>query len=218
MGQMIKKVKEKSVSTIRHILLFKIGAVARRFRKRPLPLNPDGKVFVHIGCGDSHDKRYINIDARPGWHIHYVDYIENVDKILLPQYADLIYACHVLEHVSHLKLRRTLKGLYNCLKKEGVLRLSVPDFDTLVRMYLERHSVNDIIAPLMGGQGYPGNFHHSVFNEEYLKGLLMNAGFKEVRKWDPESTPDHNFDDWSRRKIYFNNKEWQISLNLEAIK
>lgn len=85
-------------------------------------------------------------------------------------------------------------------------------------MYQERNSIADIIAPLMGGQGYPGNFHCSVFNEDYLKNLLLRGGFKEVRKWNPESVSYHNFNDWSRRKFPLYGKEWSISLNLEAIK
>ncbi|MDD2731839.1 MAG: hypothetical protein PHI53_01435 [Candidatus Pacebacteria bacterium] len=214
--EIIKKINNKIVRVMRNFYLFKIGAFLSHFKKASVP--KDGPILIHIGCGEFNDKRYINVDSRKGLHIHYVDTIENISKLFPQNYADLIYGCHVLEHVSHLKLTQTLKGLYVCLKKGGILRLSVPDFETIVGMYQEKSSVSGIIAPLMGGQGYPGNFHFSVFDEEYLRNLLISVGFKEVRKWDPQNASFHSFDDWSKRKINLYNKEWPISLNIEAVK
>lgn len=214
----IEKIKRKIIEILRNFFLFEIGAIIRRFKKRPLLKNSDGAVLIHIGCGEFNDKRYINIDTRRGWHIHYIDSIENCRKLFPEDFADLIYACHVLEHVPHLKLLKVIKGLFSCLKEGGVLRLSVPDFDTIIKMYQIKNSIIDVTAPLMGGQGYPGNFHYSVFNEEYLKNLLLEGGFKEVRKWSPESASCHDFNDWSKRKFPLYGKDWPISLNLEAIK
>ena len=215
---LMQKIKRKTIEIPRNFFLFRFGAFLRLFKKRPFPQNSEGKILIHIGCGEFNDSRYINVDTRPGWHIHFVDSIENFEKLFPSNYADLIYACHIIEHVSHLKLAETLKKLFNCLKKDSILRLSVPNFDVIVKMYQERNSIDDILAPLMGGQGYPGNFHYSVFNEDYLKNLLLKSGFKEVRKWDPENASYHNFNDWSKRKINLYRKDWPISLNLEAIK
>jgi predicted SAM-dependent methyltransferase len=131
----IKKIKRKLIEMPRNFFLFKIGAAIRYFKKRPLPKNPEKPVLIHIGCGEFNDKRYINVDTRPGWHIHYVDSIENCEKLFPANYADLIYTCQVLEHVSHLKLLKTIRGLFRCLKGGGILRLSVPDFDTIIKMY-----------------------------------------------------------------------------------
>ena len=133
--KIIKKIKRKFIKEARNFFLFRIGKVFRSFKKCPLPKNSDGLILIHIGCGELNNKRYINVDTRPGWHIHFVESIENCQKLFPENYADLIYACHVLEHVSHLKLIKTLQGLFKCLKKGGVLRLSVPDFDVLVKIY-----------------------------------------------------------------------------------
>ncbi|MDD5491139.1 MAG: methyltransferase domain-containing protein [bacterium] len=215
---MTGKILDKARSIIRNFCYFRCGAWWRAVKKRPLPQNKDGRVLIHIGCGEFNDPKYINIDSRPGWHIHYVDNIENCRRIFQAGYADLIYACHVLEHVSHLKLKLTLQGLQAVLKDGGVLRLSVPNFDTIYNIYTKKKKIGDIIAPLMGGQGYPGNFHFAVFNEAYLKDLLLQSGFTKVLHWTPENTPDHGFNDWSGRTIKLYGEEWPISLNLEAIK
>lgn len=214
--EFIAKAKRKSGEVVRGFLLFKLGAGLRRRGKKPPP--GQDKVLIHIGCGVFNDKRYINVDTRPGWHIDHVESIENFSRLFPPDYADLIYACHVLEHVSHLALPRTLKGLHRCLKKGGVLRLSVPDFRAIVSIYRERHSVPDITALLLGGQEYPGNFHFSVFDEDSLTAALGQAGFSEVRSWDPASAPFHDFEDWSRRPKRLYGRDWTVSLNLEAVK
>ncbi len=208
--------RRKGTEVVRGFVLFKIGARLRRRRKKPLADRE--KILIHIGCGVLNDKRYINVDTRPGWHVDYVESIENCATLFRPDYADLIYACHVLEHVSFLAIPKTLKGLFRCLKKGGVLRLSVPDFRTIVEIYQEKSSVSDIMTLLMGGQDYPGNFHFSVFDEEYLTQALGRAGFSEVRRWDPESASFHDFQDWSRRQKTLYGKNWPVSLNIEAVK
>lgn len=212
----MKKIKRKFVEILRNLILFKIGGPLRTLRKRPLPSQK--QVLIHIGCGEFNDPRYINIDSRPGWHIHHVATIQDCTKLFPENHADLIYACHVLEHVSHLKISETIRGLYHCLKKGGILRLSVPNFDTVVEIYQEKKVIEDIVAPLMGGQGYPENFHYAVFNEKYLEKLLRDSGFKEVRSWEAKKAAHHDFDDWSGRKINLYGREWPISLNLEAVK
>jgi len=208
--------KIKLGQVVRDFFLFKIGGGLARLRKKPLPSQE--KVLIHIGCGVFNDKRYINVDTRPGWHIDYVDSIEHCPRLFRPDYADLIYACHVLEHISYLKIHETLKGLYHCLKRGGVLRLSVPDFRMIVKIYQEKNSIRDIMTLLMGGQGYPENFHFSVFDEDFLGEALAKAGFSEVRRWNPENAPFHNFNDWSRRQKNLYGKNWPISLNIEAVK
>jgi len=212
----LSRARRKSGEIVRSFFLFRLGGRLRRWRKRP-PRSAD-RVLIHIGCGVFNDKRFINVDTRPGWHIDHVESIENCPRVFGPDYADLIYACHVLEHVSHLEVSRTLEGLYGCLKKGGVLRLSVPDFRAIVKIYEERHAIPDIAGLLLGGQDYPGNVHLSVFDEEHLTAALRRAGFLEVRRWDPETASFHDFEDWSRRRKHLYGRDWEISLNLEAVK
>ena len=214
----IEKIKRKPVEILRNFFLFKMGPTLRFFKERQLPKNEDGKILIHLGCGDVDDSRYINVDTRPGWHIHHAESIENVAKIFPENYADLIYACMVLEHVSYLKLPEVIKNLYKLLKKGGILRVTVPNFDVILEMYKDTKSIKDITPPLMGGQGYASNFHYSVFNEKFLKELFIESGFKETRAWIPGAAQYHDFKDWSGKKFPLGGKEWEISLNLEAIK
>lgn len=212
----IMGMKNKIIRRLRHIYLTKFGPIARTCKSPPFPNNPDGKVLVHIGCGELNDARFINIDARAMPHVHYIS-----RSLELTQFAsnsiDLIYACHVLEHMSHRKLLPTLSNWFSRLKPEGILRLSVPNFDTIIEIYQDQgKSINTIKLPLLGGQEYDFNYHLSIFNYSFLYDLLQSCGFTTIREWDPKSAPYHNFDDWAGRKFIVGGKEYKLSLNLEA--
>ena len=192
--------------------------IKRRLHPQSLPKNSDGKVYIHIGCGEINAPGFINVDAIPLSHVHYVQEVEDL-SIFPNKSADLIYASHVLEHVSHREVPKVLKEWRRVLKEGGILRLSVPDFDKLREVYSsEERDMKTIIMPLMGGQDYAYNFHKTVFNEKYLTELLLSVGFKEVRKWDPEKVELHSFEDWASRPIEIKGRKYLISLNIEAVK
>ena len=133
--------------------------------------------------------------------------------------ADLIYMCHILEHVPRNQLSVVLKEMYRILKPNGKLRLSVPDFDYIISIYNDtNHEIECISPPLMGGQDYPANFHFEIFNKSYLEKLLIGNKFKNVAQWNPLEVKYHDFEDWASKTIILNNKEYLISLNLEASK
>jgi len=188
------------------------------FFKPAYPVNQDSKVYVHLGCGEINSPEYINVDSRPFSHIHHLHDICEL-SIFKNEFADLIYASHILEHVSMLKLTQVLSEWKRVLKKGGILRIGVPDFDTISNIYKDNNqNIEAIWMPLMGGQEYPNNFHYAVFNKNYLTGLLLKCGFSEVREWDPEVVDNHNFEDWTSKKYEVNGKIYPISLNLEAVK
>jgi len=169
----------------------------RVFVRPKLPNNPDGKILIHLGCGDIASPEFINVDARPAPHLHYVR--DARDLSIFPDgYADLVYASHVLEHMPSPILKNVLWEWRRILKPDGVLRLSVPDFDALLDIYQAcGHDIDSIAARLMGGQDYAENIHYSVFNSKYLSRLLIEVGFRSVRKWDPQKVDHHDFEDWA---------------------
>lgn len=184
-----------------------------------LPSTSDGKRLLHIGCGDIDSPEFINLDARPMPHVHIVS--KNVFRLrMIPDAVlDMVYMSHVLEHVPRGQVLQTIKEMGRVLKKGGILRISVPDFDHIIRIYEE--SGNDVgsIAPaLMGGQNYKFNFHYSIFNRSYLVALLTRGGFHEIESWDPGQCAHHDFEDWASKFVYLGEKPFPISLNLEARK
>lgn len=187
--------------------------------KTSIPVNGDGSVRIHVGCGDVVAAGFINVDARPLPHVHFVKHDISSLPMFSNEYADLVYMCHVLEHVTHLELPKVLAEARRILKPGGVLRLSVPDFERILEIYRATgNSIPEIEQPLMGGQAYGENFHRSVFNERHLTGLLLAAGFSSTRPWSPERCKYHDFEDWASRPLVVGGKAYPISLNIEAVR
>jgi predicted SAM-dependent methyltransferase len=190
----------------------------KRFFMPPttLPQNTDGSVLIHLGCGYQNDPRYINVDGEPLPHVHYVGPVEKL-PMFRANYADLVYACHVLEHISHQQMINVLSEWRRVLKPGGVVRISVPDFDKLIDLYhTEGGSVERVMSPLMGTQESGYDFHMTIFNEAYLSKLLKEAGFLETRIWDPDTASYYSFHDWARdKKIH---GIYPIGLNIEGVK
>lgn len=183
------------------------------------PATPDGRRLLHVGCGDVASPEFINLDARPLPHVHIVS--RNIFRLrMIPDAAlDMVYMSHVLEHVPRGQVLDTIREMGRVLKKGGILRLSVPDFDHIVRIYAESGQNIGTIAPaLMGGQDYPFNFHYSVFNRDHLGRLLAQAGFDDIANWDPDHCAHHDFEDWASKRVYLGEKPFPISLNLEGRK
>ena len=195
----------------------KLSIGKRLIVKPTLPDNPDGKILIHLGCGEINSPEFINVDARPAAHIHYVCDVNDL-SIFPDNYADMVYACHILEHIRHNNLKKILWEWRRVVKPGGILRLSVPDYEKIHDIYEASRDINVIQPILMGGQDYAENIHYSVFNLKYLSCLLTEVGFRSVREWDPEQVDYHNFEDWASKTIEWGGKKCRVSLNIEAIK
>jgi predicted SAM-dependent methyltransferase len=196
-----------------------LGFIRRKFVTPRSKVSADGKLRLHIGCGQINSPHFTNIDALPYPHVHIV----SNDILRLPMFqnacADMVYMCHVLEHVPRKQLGEVIRELRRVLKIGGVLRLSVPDFDLLLAMY--KDACNDVTAiadPLLGSHSNEYDVHYAMFNRRFLTELLLRNGFREVRGWDPHHCEFHDFDDWASKTIDRSGISYPVSLNIEGIR
>ena len=174
---------------------------------------------LHLGCG----KRFI-----PGWtHVDglkfdHVDYVSKLDTLdfLASESVDIIYASHVLEHFKREEVESVLLEWKRVLKVGGILRLSVPDFAQLIKIYQVTGDLAVIRGPLYGGQDHDYNFHFNTFDLNSLSILLEFVGFSSVTEWDWRTTEHKAIDDFSQAFYPHMDKDngIQVSLNLEAVK
>lgn len=174
--------------------------------------------MLHIGCGDVNAPGFINVDARRAPHVHFVLHDLHEIRFLPAASMRMVYMSHVLEHVPHMSVDSVLREALRVLQPGGVVRLSVPDYDLLHSAYQQCGDLDAIVPALMGGQNYPTNYHYVAFNRASLTRRLQQAGFEQVREWDPNRCEHHDFVDWANRLMPIGEREFPVSLNLEAVR
>lgn len=171
-----------------------------------------GKMCLHLGCGCVILPRFINLDIREEEGIDKVSLVYPIDYD--NDKFDLVYASHVLEHFAKKQTQNILKEWVRVLKKDGTLRISVPDMEALIRIYQATKDLNQIIGPLYGNQDYRYNYHYTAFDYRTLKRLMEKAGLTSVHYWDVRRTIHSDYWDYSQAET----KGIPISLNLEGRK
>ncbi len=174
---------------------------------------------LHLGCGGKILDGFVNCDL-----YHDDDRVVKTDIRRLSfaddGTVDLIYACHVLEHVKRYDVVPTLKEWSRVLKEGGVLYVAVPDFEAVVGHYNANHDLKTIQGLLNGGQTYEGNEHYVSFDFSYLSECLRESGFSSCERYDWRETEFSGFDDFS--KAYLPHMDFEngtlMSLNVKAVK
>lgn len=175
---------------------------------------------LHLGCGLKIIPGYINLDVYDNNHpeITQCD-IRDLSKFS-DSSVDVIYASHVLEHIPRKFTFSTLLEWNRVLKKDGILRIAVPDWDATVRVYHETNNYENLLNWIYGGSENEFNVHYRQFTYIGLSTLLIESGFKRISKYDWRETDHSDIDDFS--KAYYPHMDFengiQMSLNLECVK
>ncbi len=181
---------------------------------------------LHLGCGWRHIPGFVHVDL---FDLPHIDHQHAVDE--LPMFADnsadLIYASHVFEYFDRQKAACVLGEWRRVLKPNGILRLAVPEFPALMKVYEQTGDLNKILGPLFGRMVIKKAndedqmiYHRTVYDFATLKCLLEENGFADVRRYDWQQTIHKDHDDFSQAYFPHMDKEHGllISLNVEANK
>ena len=185
---------------------------------------------VHLGCGKNALDGFLNFDNNLFLLFKYIPFIENFlshfnfipklfcefikisrkknikycdasKKIPFQDYTvDLIYSCHMIEHLDHKETQVFFNESYRILKPNGIMRIVVPDFQRLVDNYKFDKDVDKFVnnSCLVGKkpkslikklqyliQGH--GWHHQMFNKESLK-FFKKFKFSDVQLIEPGKT------------------------------
>ena len=177
---------------------------------------------LHLGCGERYLEGFVHIDLAKYDHIDYEMPVDNLE-IFPENSVDVIYASHVIEYFDREEVKSVLEEWNRVLKENGVLRLAVPNFPQLIKVYKASGDLSKILGPLYGKWKIDKKniYHKTVYDEKSLTIILEQAGFRNIRKWDWKTVfSDHNYDDHSQAYFPHMDKEngIHVSLNLECDK
>ncbi len=167
----------------------KLNGVAAQHREAasaPLRLN--------IGGGADHLDGFTTVDRKAGSEAYPLDYPDGS--------AESIYASHILEHFCFLDVEKVLRDWVRVLKPGGKIQLAVPDFEYLVRAYLNGEPFH-LQGYVLGGHTDSDDRHGALFDRDTLTELMLTVGLERIGPWkgSAESTAAMPF-----------------SLNLQAFK
>ena len=192
-------------------------------------MNPeiqDKEVKLHLGCGNRHLDGYIHIDLDTYPHIDYLQDIREL-PMFMDETVDLIYSCGAIQYFDRNEVKIVLKEWRRVLKTDGILRLSVPDFESIVKVYLQNGKNLDargILGPLFGKWLIKSNssdryiYQTTTYDYKSLRTLLNDCSFKYVKRYDWREVLPSHYDDYSMAYIPHMDQEngLQICLNVEA--
>lgn len=181
---------------------------------------------LHLGCWKRNIPGFVHVDL---CDLPHIDYQHEVFP--LPMFADgeaeLIYASHVLEYYDRDEAVEVLKEWRRVLSPGGILRLAVPDFPALVKVYEKTGDLHKILGPLYGKMTVSMEreqkkiiYHKTAYDFISMRTLLESCGFGNVRKYDWRETIHKDVDDYSQAYFPHMDKDHGllVSLNLEAVK
>lgn len=176
---------------------------------------------LHLGCGwRNFGEDWIHID---GGDYEHLDYHDITNLPFDDNSVDLIYASHVIEYFDRDEVKLVLQEWNRVLKKGNVLRIAVPNFEIISKLYLNHHmSLENFLGPMYGKMimGDKIIYHKTIYDLESLQKLLESCNFINTKTYDWRNTEHSLFDDHSQAYIPHMDKEkgTLISLNIESLK
>jgi predicted SAM-dependent methyltransferase len=171
---------------------------------------------LHIGCGKRFIPGFVHIDQVAFSH---VDHVQDIRR--LPGFADnsasLIYACQVIEYFDREEVVSVLSEWRRVLAPAGVLRLSVPNFAAICKLYQSGIALDKFLGTLYGRIPDGKNsfvYHRTTYDEQSLSELLCSLGFKDIAWWDWRHTEHADVDDFSQAYFPHMDKEHGLLFNL----
>ena len=179
-------------------------------------------IKLHLGCGERNfGDEWTHID---GGNFDHLDSHSITDLDFEDNSVDLIYASHVLEYFDRDEVIVVLKEWHRVLKMGGTLRIAVPNFEELSRLYLAQHiPLEGILGPIFGKwqMGDETIYHKTTYDRRSLGMLLRACGFDKEKRYRWQDTEHSEFDDHSQAYMCPNGDKENgslISLNMECKK
>lgn len=148
---------------------------------------------IHLGCGENYLKGYVNIDFPPTKHTvqnkNIADLHANIQSLQYKsESVEEIRLHHVFEHFTRPIACALLVSWRSWLKKGGILRIEVPDFDRTARSilnpFLSSKKKAVALRHIFGSNEAPWAVHYEGWSANRLTKILSSLGFniQEIKR------------------------------------
>tara|TARA_A100001515_G_scaffold143839_1_gene146110 strand:- start:11961 stop:12515 length:555 start_codon:yes stop_codon:yes gene_type:complete len=182
------------------------------------------EIKLHLGCGSKYLDGFIHIDVDDKEHVDYPNTDISNLYMIEDNSVDLIYTCGSFEYFDREEALLVLREWRRVLRPQALLRISVPNFESIVKVYLKNKDLDGIgmLGPLYGKWELSNKkflYHKTVYDFTSLEKLLERAGFKNVKKYDAEKILPVGYDDYSLAYVpHMDRTGIQMHLNVECEK
>lgn len=90
--------------------------------------------LLNVGCGSTFHNSWVNIDIASSHEIQSHDIRQGIPYP--SNYFDACYSSHVIEHLTCSEAEKLLAECFRVVKSSGVIRIVVPDLESIARNYL----------------------------------------------------------------------------------
>lgn len=155
------------------------------------------KLMNRFGLLSSKQQRFMAVVRQEG--ILYADAVTRIPEA--DKSAEVLYTCHMLEHLDRLEARRFLSEARRVLTSGGIIRIAVPDLRFLVHNYLRDGSADVLVETLFMARPKTiglidrikymlvGERNHLwMYDGESLCSLLADMGFQNPQILQPGKT------------------------------
>ena len=97
-------------------------------------------------------------------------------------FFSIIYTSHMLQNLHEADAINCLKECYRVLAPGGLVRIAVPDLDTLIRSYDPKNPEEFLTKFFEARQEKDKNRHHWHYNENSLRRILSGIGFQSITR------------------------------------
>lgn len=135
---------------------------------------------VELASGERPFDGYFHCDMR------LLESTDLVCKVEVLPFADNsleeLLASHIIEHFSYREIEWVLEEWFRVLRPGGAILIITPNFGYIAHGYAEGWmDYTESRNRMFGGQDYPGNFHHTMFDSPSMGKALEKVGFRNIR-------------------------------------
>jgi len=185
------------------------------------------EIKLHLGSGKRNLLGYVHVDIDNLPHIDYCSEIHDLHMFKDNSVSE-IYSCGAIGYYDAEGIKVLLKEWRRVLKPNGILRVSVVDFEKQVQLYVKSKKIDSlgVLGPIYGRWEYTdpaGNtgvaYKKNSYDYDYLVKTLQENGFKDCKRYNYENFLPDGYDDYSAAYVPHKDKNGtHIMLNVECRK